>query len=257
MIKVATFNANSIRARTEIIVNWLAENKPDILCLQETKVQDKDFPADAFAKTGYEFVFKGEKSYNGVAIFSKRKFDNVEFGLDTPPKDEARMITARTAGFNIVNTYIPQGFEMESEKYQYKLDWLKRLLEYFNKHFKPTDKLLWTGDLNIAFEAKDVYDPAALDGTVCFNRGLSQTLKKFMDWGFVDLFRKHCTEPGQFTFWDYREPNGLKRNRGWRLDYIMATETMAKKCSNCFVDKKPRTLEKPSDHTPLVAEFKN
>jgi exodeoxyribonuclease-3 len=256
-MKAATFNANSIRARTEIIVDWLAENKPDVLCIQETKVQDKDFPVDAFAETGYKFVFKGEKSYNGVAIFSKGKLTNVEFGLDSEPKDEARIITAKTSGITVVNTYIPQGFEIESEKYQYKLDWLKRLLEYFNKHFKQTDKLLWMGDFNIAFEAIDVYDPVGLDETVCFNRQLSQVLKKFMDWGLVDLFRKHCSEPGQFTFWDYREPNGFKRNHGWRLDHIMGTKPMAKKCVDCFIDSKPRTLTKPSDHTFVVAEFKN
>ncbi len=256
-MKIATFNANSIRSRAEIIANWLGENKPDVLCVQETKVQDKDFPADAFGKSGYNFVFKGEKSYNGVAIFSKHKLTKVEFGLDSEPKDEARMIKAKTAGITIVNTYIPQGYEIESEKYQYKLDWLKRLLQYLKKYFAPTDKLLWMGDFNIAPEAKDVYDPVALDGHVCFNRELSQTFKKFMEWGFVDLFRKHCTSSGQFTFWDYREPNGFKRNRGWRLDHIMGTEPMAKKCTNCYIDKKPRTLEKPSDHTFVVAEFRD
>ncbi len=254
-MKIATFNANSIRSRAQIIIDWLAENKPDVLCVQETKVQDKDFPADVFAETGYNFVFKGEKSYNGVAIFSRHKLASVEFGLDSEPKDEARMIKAKTAGITIINTYIPQGFEIESEKYQYKLDWLKRLLRYFEKYYKPTDKLLWMGDLNIAPEEKDVYDPVALDGHVCFNSQLSQTFKKFTDWGFVDLFRLHCTISGQFSFWDYREPNGFKRNRGWRLDHIMGTETMAKKCTNCCIDKKPRAIEKPSDHTFVVAEF--
>ena len=256
-MKAATFNANSIRARTEIIVNWLAENKPDVLCVQETKVQDKDFPIDTFAETGYEFVFKGEKSYNGVAIFSKGKLTNVEFGLDSEPKDPARMIKAQTGGTIIVNTYIPQGYEIESEKYQYKLDWLERLLRYFKKNFKPTDKLLWMGDLNIAPEAKDVYDPVALAGHVCFNPEITDLLKKFTDWGFVDLFRLHSAAPGKFTFWDYRQPNGFRRNLGWRLDHIMGTEPMAKKCVKCWIDKKPRMLEKPSDHTPIIAEFKN
>ena len=256
-MKIATFNANSIRSRAEIIVNWLVENKPDVLCIQETKVQDKDFPADIFADTGFKFVFKGEKSYNGVAILSKHKLSEVEFGLDNEPKDEARMIKAKTAGITVVNTYIPQGYEIESEKYQYKLDWFERLLGYFKKHFKPTDKLLWMGDFNIAPEAKDVYDPVGLDGHVCFNRELTQTFKKFIDWGFVDLFRKHCSDSGQFTFWDYREPNGFKRNRGWRLDYIMGTEPMAEKCVKCRIDKKPRMLEKPSDHTFVAAEFRN
>jgi exodeoxyribonuclease-3 len=256
-MKVATFNANSIRSRAEIIVNWLAKNNPNVLCVQETKVQDKDFPVDIFAETGYKFVFKGEKSYNGVAIFSRSKLTEVEFGLDSKPKDEARMIKVKTAGLTIVNTYIPQGFEIDSEKYQYKLDWLKRLLGYFKKHFKTTDKLLWMGDFNIAPEAKDVYDPVGLDGHVCFNRELTQIFKKFTDWGFADLFRLHCAAPGQFTFWDYRELNGFKRNFGWRLDHIMGTDPMAKKCTNCSVDKKPRTFAKPSDHTFVVAEFRD
>ena len=254
-MKIATFNANSIRSRAEIIINWLAENEPDVLCVQETKVQDKDFPSEVFADTGYNFVFKGEKSYNGVAIFSKHKLSNVEFGLGSKPKDEARMIKAKTVGIIVVNTYIPQGYEIESEKYQYKLDWFERLLGYFKKHFKPTDKLLWMGDFNIAPEAKDVYDPVVFAGHVCFNPELTDLLKKFTDWGFVDLFRKHCSDSGQFTFWDYREPNGFKRNHGWRLDHIMATKLLAEKCVKCWIDKKPRMLEKPSDHTPLVAEF--
>lgn len=256
-MQTATFNANSIRSRAQIIIDWLSENKPDILCVQETKVQDKDFPVDVFAETGYKFVFKGEKSYNGVAIFSKHKIADVEFGLDSEPKDEARMITAKTGGITVVNTYIPQGFEIDSEKYQYKLDWLERLLQYFKKNFKPTDKILWLGDFNIAPDAKDVYDPVALAGHVCFNPQITELLKKFIDWGFADLFRLYCAAPGKFTFWDYRQPNGFRRNLGWRLDHIMGTEPMAKKCSDCFIDTKPRTLEKPSDHTFVVAKFKD
>ncbi len=256
-MQTATFNANSIRTRAQIIINWLSENKPDVLCVQETKVQDKDFPIDTFAETGYEFVFKGEKSYNGAAIFSKGKLTNVKFGLDSEPKDPARMIKAETNGTIIVNTYIPQGYEIESEKYQYKLDWLERLLRYFKKNFKPTDKLLWMGDLNIAPEAKDVYDPVALAGHVCFNPEITDLLKKITDWGFVDLFRLHNAAPGKFTFWDYRQPNGFRRNLGWRLDHIMGTEPMAKKCVDCLIDSKPRTLTKPSDHTFVVAKFKD
>ncbi|MBN1787132.1 MAG: exodeoxyribonuclease III [Sedimentisphaerales bacterium] len=256
-MKTATFNANSIRTRIQIIIDWLAENKPDVLCVQETKAQDKDFPVDTFAQTGYEFVFKGQKSYNGVAVFSREKITAVEFGLDSEPKDEARMIKAKTAGFTIINTYIPQGREIDSEQYQYKLDWLKRLLKYFKNNFKPTDKILWMGDFNIAPDSKDVHDPAALAGHVCFNPEVTALLQKFIDWGFVDLFRLHDTSGGRFTFWDYRQPNGFKRNLGWRIDHIMGTEPMAKKCTNCWIDIKPRMLEKPSDHTFLVAEFRN
>jgi exodeoxyribonuclease-3 len=255
VIKIATFNANSIRSRAEIIAGWLAENKPDVLCVQETKVQDKDFPIEEFEKTGYNFVYKGEKSYNGVALFSRHKLTDVEFGLDTEPKDPARMIKAKTAGVTIVNTYIPQGFEIESEKYQYKLNWLKRLFDYFKKNFKTSDKLIWLGDLNIAPDAKDIYDPAGLAGHVCFNPELSTLFETFIDWGFTDLFRLHCQTGGNFSFWDYRQPNGFRRNLGWRIDHIMATEPLAKKCTKCCIDTKPRMMEKPSDHTFVVAEF--
>jgi len=255
-MKIATFNANSIRARTQIIVDWLDENRPDVLCVQETKVQDEDFPAEEFNKTGYQFVYKGQKSYNGVAIFSTDKLTGVEFGLDTEPKDEPRMIKAETAGITIVNTYIPQGFEIDSEKYQYKLDWLKRLLAYFENNFKPSDKLLWIGDLNIAPTAKDVYDPIGLEGGVCFNKQLSKIFDGFIEWGFVDLFRLHHKDGGNFSFWDYRQPNGFKRNLGWRIDHILGTKTLAEKCTNCSIDAKPRMLEKPSDHTFVIAEFK-
>ncbi len=255
-MKIATFNVNSIRSRVQIVLDWIVENKPDVLCMQETKVQDKDFPAEAFAYSGYEFVYRGEKSYNGVAIFSRKKLENVQFGLDSEPKDEARMIKATIGDLNIITTYIPQGFFVESDKYLYKLDWFRRLLEYFQQNYKPTDNILWMGDLNVAYEAKDVYDPKRLDGHVCFNKELSAVFKKFLDWGFVDLFRMLCCDEGHYSFWDYRMPNTFARNRGWRLDYIMGTEPMAKKCLKCWIDKKPRTLEKPSDHTPVVAEFK-
>ncbi|OHB60738.1 MAG: exodeoxyribonuclease III [Planctomycetes bacterium GWF2_42_9] len=256
-MKIVTFNVNSIRSRTQILLDWLQENKPDVLCLQETKVQDKDFPAEAFAFSGYDFVYKGEKSYNGVAIFSLKKLEAVEFGLDSDPKDEARMVKAQLGNLIIINTYIPQGFFVESDKYVYKLNWYKRLLEYFKKNFKPGDKILWMGDLNIAYEPKDVHDPVRLEGHVCFNKELSQLFKQFIDWGFVDLFRKFCSDEGQYSFWDYRDVNTLKRNRGWRLDYIMATKPMADVCKKCLIDKKPRMLDKPSDHTPVIAEFDN
>lgn len=254
-MKIATFNANSIRSRTQIILDWLEENKPDVLCVQETKVQDKDFPSEAFAFSGYDYVYKGEKSYNGVAIFSLKKLECVEFGLDSEPKDEARMTKAQIGDLFIINTYIPQGFFVESEKYQYKLNWYKRLLEYFKRNYKPSDKILWMGDLNCAYEAKDVHDPKRLEGHVCFNKELSSYFKQFIDWGFVDLFRKFCPDEGQYSFWDYRMPLTLERNRGWRLDYIMGTAPMANACVSCIIDKKPRMREKPSDHTPVIAEF--
>lgn len=256
-MKAATFNANSIRSRSQIICNWLSEQQPDILCVQETKVQDVDFPVEVFAETGCEFVFKGQKSYNGVAIFSREKFSDVRYGLDGGPADEARMIAAQTCGITVVNTYVPQGTSMDSEKYQYKLDWLKRLRAFFDNNFKPSDKILWLGDFNIAPTDIDVYDPAALAGNVCFNEQMSEIFADFLDWGFTDLFRLHNPQSGCFSFWDYRQRNGFARNLGWRLDHILATEPLAKNCVKSYIDTAPRKLNKPSDHTFVVAEIDN
>jgi exodeoxyribonuclease-3 len=253
-VKIATFNANSLRSRLPIVLKWLSKNSPDILCVQETKVQDVDFPREAFENTGYEYIFKGQKSYNGVAIFSKSKITKVEFGFKDEPRDEARLIKAVVQGISIVNTYVPQGYEPDSEKFQYKLQWFRRLRKYFAANFKAGGRVVWVGDLNIAPEAIDVYDPKGLLGHVCFHPGVHKELKKVMEWGFIDVFRMHCKEAKQYTFWDYRM-NAFRRNAGWRLDHIMATQPMAKKSTACYIDLGPRLEEKPSDHTFLVAEF--
>ena len=253
-MKIATFNVNSLRVRQQIVLDWLSQHKPDVLCVQETKVQDKDFPADAFADTGYEFIFKGQKSYNGVAIFSLHKFKDVKIGFDDEPTDGPRLIKAKIGKVNVVNTYIPQGYMPESEKFQYKLLWLKRLRKFFDDNFKPSDLIVWTGDLNAAMEDKDVHDPIGLKGHVCFCDETTKAIQKVIDFGFVDTFRLHNSDPGQYTFWDYRLRT-VTTNQGWRLDYIFATAPLAKKCTSCIIDKKPRTLNRPSDHTPLFAEF--
>lgn len=254
-MKIATFNANSLRIRIPIVLKWLAQHQPDVLCVQETKVQDHDFPAQAFENSGYEFVFKGEKKYNGVAIFSKTRITDVSFGHDNDPKDQARMIKANINGIHIVNTYVPQGRAPESDMFQYKLDWFKRLGKYFAQHFDPDKPLVWTGDLNLAHDQKDVHDPKGLWGSVCYCQQVTDAFDKVANWGFVDVFRLHNHDDGQYTFWDYRLPNGFKRNLGWRLDYIMATKPLAKLCTACWIDKEPRSLEKPSDHTFLIAQF--
>jgi len=254
-MKVASFNVNSLRQRLPIVLRWLNEHRPDVLCLQETKVQDADFPGDAFEATGYKYVFKGQKSYNGVAIFSRSEIGEVEFGFKDEPKDQARLIKAEINGVVIVNTYVPQGYLPESEKFEYKLGWFSRLGEFFDKNFKPSDAVLWVGDFNVAPEAIDVYDPEGLLGHVCFHPEVHKALKTVCQWGFVDVFRKHCSQAGQYTFWDYRLRNSVERNLGWRLDHIMATKPLAEKCTTCYIDKQQRLAEKPSDHTPIVAEF--
>ena len=253
-MKVASFNVNSLRARLPIVLQWLAEYQPNILCVQETKVQDNDFPIEAFDETEYRYVFKGQKSYNGVAIFSRNEITNVESGFDDEPKDEARLIKAEINGVNIVNSYVPQGYLPESQKFEYKLNWFSRLLAFFEKNFEPTDPVLWVGDLNVAPQPIDVYDPVNLSGHVCFHPEVHKALEKIVQWGFIDVFRMHCKEAGQYTFWDYRL-NSFQRNLGWRLDHIMATKPLAEKCTDCYIDKQPRFAERPSDHTPIIAEF--
>jgi exodeoxyribonuclease-3 len=254
-MKIATFNANSIRSRLGIILVWLDEHKPDVLCIQETKAQDKDFPINEITSAGYNCTFKGQKSYNGVCIISPHKIENVEIGLDDEPKDESRIIKACINGINIVNTYVPQGREMESEHFQYKLEWFKRLKKYFDKRFTPESNVIWLGDLNVAPEDIDIHDPIGLRGHVCFNEQVTAALYDTMDWGFVDLFRLHNKDAGQYTFWDYRAFGSIKRNIGWRIDHIMATKPLAQKCTSCYVDKIPRMLPQPSDHTFLIAEL--
>jgi len=254
-MRIASFNVNSLRVRLDLVLRWLQQYQPTVLCVQETKVQDVDFPAEAFDKAGYKYVFKGQKSYNGVAIFSSSEIRNVEFGFIDKPHDQARLIKAEIGGITVLNTYVPQGYSPESEKFEYKLRWFERLLSYFEKNFKPSDPIIWVGDLNVAPQPIDVYDPKAFLGHVCFCPEVTEALNRILRWGFVDVFRMHCPEPGQYTFWDYRMRGSFKRNLGWRLDHIIATLPLAEKCRACYIDKAPRIAERPSDHTPIIADF--
>lgn len=262
-LAIATFNCNSIRQRLEAVMEWLAFNDPDVLCLQETKVQDKDFPAAEFQDAGYYVVFKGMKSYNGVAIASKEEPRDVAWGLDdagpSDPtqagQDDARLISARFKSLAVVNAYVPQGFEMDSPKFAYKLEWFRRLKAYFARHFSPREALLWTGDLNVAPEDIDVHDPKGLLGHVCFNPEATAAFKDVCAWGFVDVFRKHRPNAGDYTFWDYRE-NSFEINKGWRIDHLLATPPLAARSIDVVVDREPRGGEKPSDHTFVIAHFR-
>ncbi|MDB4444199.1 exodeoxyribonuclease III [bacterium] len=254
-LKVATFNTNSIRARLPIITDWLDNAQPDVLFIQETKVQDKDFPRSPFEEKGYNVLFKGQKSYNGVATFSKAPFDDTRLSLYDGGDEDARFLSATIEGVTMINVYVPQGFAVGSEKFEYKQRWLKDFLSYIKNNFDSSDPLLLAGDFNVALEPIDVYDPEKLQGEVGFHPDEQAILREFLAWGFVDIFRKHEPEGNHYTFWDYRIPNGFKRNLGWRIDYILATKPLADKSQRAWVDTEPRTRQKPSDHTFLVAEF--
>ncbi|MBN1509240.1 MAG: exodeoxyribonuclease III [Sedimentisphaerales bacterium] len=254
-MKVASFNVNSIRVRLPLVLEWLRQNRPDVLAVQETKVQDTKFPEAAFEKAGYRCAFRGQKGYNGVALIAVPHMSDMEFGLPTQPRDEARLVKARIGDVTFVNTYVPQGYLPASDRFQYKLEWFNRLLDYFRSTWRPTDLVLWMGDLNVAPLPIDVYDPVRLQGHVCHRPEVRSALERVVQWGLIDVFRKHCPEPGQYTYWDYRPGNPFKHNHGWRLDHILATAPLAQRSVACSIDKAPRAAERPSDHTPIVAEF--
>jgi exodeoxyribonuclease-3 len=254
-MKFATFNTNSIRARLPVIKDWLDREGPDVLCVQETKVRDKDFPADLFEEAGYHVIFKGQKSYNGVAIISKVPPDDILLNLYDKEDEQARFISARIDDIPVINVYVPQGFQVGTDKFEYKLSWLNDLLKHIKEKYDPAQPLLVAGDFNVALEPTDVFDPEKFKGEVGFHPDEQAILRQFLDWGLVDVFRKHEPGGGHYTFWDYRIPNALKRKMGWRIDYILGTAPLAEKSIRVRIDTEARMLEKPSDHTFLVAEF--
>jgi len=255
-MKIATFNVNSIRARMHIIERWLDKNHPDLLCLQETKVGDREFPAAELAALKYRAVFRGEKSYSGVAILSSLAIDDVRYGFDGSGADEgSRIISVRIKGIEIVNTYVPQGTSPDSDRFQYKLRWFGRLLDYFQKQYRPDQRLIWLGDFNVAPEPIDVHNPKRLLGHVGFHPDEHKALARVKEWGFVDIFRKHRPDPGQYSFWDYRVRDSVTRGLGWRVDHIWGTEPMAAVSRDAWIDRGPRLWDRPSDHAPVIAEF--
>jgi len=255
MLKVASFNVNSLRARLPILLGWIKTVSPDILCLQETKVPDSDFPIRDFEKIGFYSVFRGEKTFNGVAILSKTPFEDIHYGFEDS-SEAARLITVKIQGITIINTYVPQGLNPLSEKFREKLDWLQRLYYHLKENYKPSISVIWTGDFNIAPESKDVYAPELLRGHVGFHPDEHAVLLKFKEWGFIDVFRMHNSDSGQYSFWDYTIKNAVKKGMGWRIDHIWGTKAIAEKSIKAWIDISPRLLQKPSDHTPVIAEFK-
>ncbi len=254
-MKFATFNTNSVRARLDAITTWLKEEQPDILCLQETKVQDKDFPRKEFEDQGYRVAFRGQKSYNGVAILSRHPMRDIRRDLFEKGDVQARFISAVIQDLTVMNVYVPQGQTVGTDKFDEKLRWLRALLHHLRSFCDPARSVVIAGDFNVALESVDVFDPEKFKGEVCFHPDEQAILRELLEWGLVDIFRKH--EPGrdQYTFWDYRIPNALKRKMGWRIDYILSTAPVAEKSKRVWIDKAARLRPKPSDHTYLVAEF--
>lgn len=254
-MKIATYNVNGIRARMAALLQWLEENRPDILCIQETKVQDKDFPAADIEAAGWRVAFHGQKSYNGVAIISRDAPENVRINFNEPDPEEARFISADFSGVTVINTYVPQGRDPESEHFIHKLNFYGRVKAYLAANFTPDTPLLWVGDLNVAPLPLDVHDPKKLYGHVCYHPEEHAALAEITAWGLTDVWREKHPDVREYTFYDYRVRGGVSRGIGWRIDHILATGPLAEKCTDAYIDLEPRKKEKPSDHTFLVAAF--
>src|SRR5215204_2028010 len=254
-MKIATWNVNSINIRMPVLLDWLAATQTDVLCLQETKCVDENFPFAEINAAGYETAFFGQKSYNGVAILSKHEIKDVQKGFhDDDDEQPKRLIAATVNGIRIVNTYIPNGSELWTDKFTFKLDWLQRLRKFFDNTCDTNGDVLLCGDFNIAPGELDVWSVPVWEGRLHFSRPERAAIHHVKQWGFVDVFRKLNPDSKEYSWWDYRE-GSWQRNRGLRIDHIWTSPRLAEKCTGCWIDKAPRALEKPSDHTPVVAEF--
>lgn len=258
---VATWNVNSLRARADRVRPWLERHRPDIVCLQEIKMQTAEFPLLEMQALGYHAVAFGQKTYNGVAILARVEHGaptEVACGMDDgDPDTEARLVVARIPGLNLVvgSVYVPNGQSIDSDKYAYKLRWLRRFREHVGRHFKASEPLLLCGDYNIAPDDQDVYDPAGWRDTVICHHEAREGLSALMAFGLHDTLRRIEPSSKIYTYWDYRQLS-FPKNLGLRIDHILCTAPLAERCLAARVDRDARKGEKPSDHAPLLVTFR-
>jgi len=254
-MKLATWNVNSILARLPHVTRWLAAALPDVLCIQETKCSDDKFPLLDLQATGYDCVIFGQQAYNGVSILSRAGCASVQRGY---PGDEAtsqsRLLAVDVAGVRVINVYVPNGQAVGSEKYHFKLEWLKRLREFLDQSYDPSSQVLICGDFNVAPEDRDVHDPRLWQNRVLCSEPERAALQHVKDWGFTDTFRLHNAEAGHYSWWDYRA-GAFRRNLGLRIDHVWASASLAARSKTTWIDKEPRAWERPSDHAPVIADF--
>lgn len=261
-MKIATWNVNSIRTRLTHVTNWLEESHVDVLCMQETKVIDGDFPRSPFEALGYQTYIFGQKSYNGVAMVSKTPLEDVAMGF-TPVVGDAiaqefdeqkRVISATLDGIRIVNLYVPNGSSVGSDKYSYKLKWLEVLKQYLEICLDAQPNVVVCGDFNVALDDRDIYNPDGKDKHIMSSPEERASLKTVLSVGLSDVFRKFTQDGGHFSWWDYRAA-AFRRNMGWRIDHHYASPPVYERSIACTIDIEPRKLEKPSDHTPVILEL--
>jgi exodeoxyribonuclease-3 len=253
-VKLATWNVNSIVARLPLVLKWLEAAKPDVLCMQETKCIDEKFPAEAFAEIGYLTESFGQATYNGVAILSRLKAEEVQRGFsDGVPDAQSRLLAATISGIRIVNVYIPNGQAVGTEKYIFKLEWIRRLRGFFD-HCDTAGRVLLCGDFNVAPEDRDVHDPNLWRGRIMCSEGERSSLDQVKQWGFVDAFRLRNTSDKEFSWWDYRA-GAFRRNLGLRIDHVWVSSSLVGQTRSVVIDKATRSWERPSDHAPVIMEL--
>ena len=253
-MKIATWNVNSLNVRLPHVLDWLAANKPDALCLQETKQEDSKFPYEALKEAGYNAVHNGQKTYNGVAILSPHPIENVQLDIPNFADEQKRLIAASIKDVRVVCVYIPNGQSVGSDKYAYKLNWLQAFTPWLQSELSTHPKLALLGDYNIAPEDIDCHDPAAWQGQVLVSEPEREAFRKIAKLGLTDSFRLFEKSEGQFSWWDYRMA-GFRRNLGMRIDHILISPSLVTLAKTSYIDKAPRKLERPSDHTPVVLEL--
>jgi exodeoxyribonuclease-3 len=253
-MKLATWNVNSLKVRLPHVLDWLAANPVEVLCLQETKQQDSDFPQAELQAAGYHSVYSGQKTYNGVAILSRAPAGEVQYGIPDFDGEQKRVIAATCGDIRVVDVYIPNGQSIDSDKYRYKLDWLDKLRDWLKQELAHHPKLVLLGDYNIAPEDRDVHDPVAWQGNVLVSEPEREKFRNLVELGLHDSFRLFEQPEKSFSWWDYRMM-GFRRNHGLRIDHILISDPLVAQCRSCVIDKAPRKLERPSDHTPVIVEL--
>jgi len=255
-VRIATWNVNSLRARQPRVEEWLADVKPDVVCLQETKLAEDAFPTDRFTELGYESVHHGQGQWNGVAILSRVGLEQeVRNFADGQPADaEARIVSATCGGIRICNVYVPNGRDLENDHYQYKLAWMKRLVDHLDADTSPDDQVIVAGDFNIAPDDRDVHDPAKFIGATHVSEPERQSLRAIEQWGLIDLFRQHHQDAGMYSWWDYRA-GAFNKGEGMRIDLLLGSESVARRSRWCAIDRQARKGDKPSDHAPVVVDL--
>lgn len=254
-MRIVTYNINSIRARMERFIPWLEEEKPEVVCLQETKSTDETFPWTELESLGYEVAHVGQTSYNGVAILSRLGIEDVDEALPGDSEDkDARLVAATCGDVRVISVYVPNGRSLESDHYQYKLRWLERLHSYLAEGHSPDEPIVLCGDFNVAPEPRDVYDPALWEGRVLFTEAEKQAFRKLLEWGMVDAFRLLRKEDDIYTWWDYRM-GAFWQNRGLRIDHLLITKPLVPQVTEALMDREMRKGTRPSDHAPVSIEL--